>query len=94
MEPAQIRIILFVAGVALVSALLGYLLIRKRVFVAFFGLIVAALAAGVYFMLLARAGQGWDALGYFLIVLLLVAPAMAGLGIGGGIAWWRGRMAR
>lgn len=94
MDPVEIRMILIVAAVTLGAAVPGYLLVRRGAQRWVFGLGAAALATGGWLMVKAQGAQGWDALAYFIIVLFFVAPALAGLAIGGGIAWWRHRRRR
>ncbi|WP_417523562.1 hypothetical protein [Marinovum sp.] len=94
MDPTQIRIALFVGGVIAVCGLTGFVLVRRAALTWFYVLAAAVFALGVVFMTMAQRAQGWDALGHFLIVVFLIAPALAGLGLGGALAWWRKRRRR
>lgn len=38
-----------------------------------------------------RQHQGWDAIGYAILALLMAAPAILGLGVGSVVGWWQRR---
>jgi hypothetical protein len=42
-------------------------------------------------IMLGRQHQGWDGIGYVIVAVLLIAPAVLGLGVGVLIGWLRQR---
>ncbi|MFN6976936.1 MAG: hypothetical protein ACK4OP_02345 [Gemmobacter sp.] len=82
---AEYRIVLIAAaafgGAALLNALLGRLGWRWMVR-GVNGLAVAAIVVGTA---LSQALEGWEALGWFVFVLVMGLPAVAGALLGG---WW------
>ncbi|MCJ7872508.1 hypothetical protein [Phaeobacter sp. J2-8] len=91
MEPDQIKYALFIAGLAMVAGLLGHQLVRRGSVCEYFCLLGMVIIAGAVTFSMAQSAVGWDALAYFLIVAFLALPALAGLSLGGLVAWWRAR---
>lgn len=66
------------------------MVMRKRVtWLVVLGL--AWLALGVYALITGRAHQGFDAIGYAIVLALIVIPALTGAGLGATIAALRRR---
>ena len=87
MSPALVAL----AACAL-GGLSGYVLRAQRLFVLLIGLAAALAALFVWAIVKGRAApSGWDGVGYAIAAILMLAPALIGLGLGAALAWWRGR---
>ena len=49
---------------------------------------LALIALAAVLLVLGQLGQGWDALGYGILALLVVAPMGVSAGLVGLLAWW------
>ena len=72
-----------IAGSLLVGALLGFVLGRTTGGKAPTVAALLALAAAGVLMLMGRAAQGWNGMGYAIVALLLAAPVAVGAALGG-----------
>ncbi|TNF22444.1 MAG: hypothetical protein EP318_03905 [Rhodobacteraceae bacterium] len=76
---------------AILVGWLGYWLVRQGRAVMWWGLFAPTAVLAVVLGWQANQHTGWDALGYFLGLVVFVLPVLAGLLVGGGIGLIRRR---
>lgn len=81
----DLTLLFIMAALLLGSSWGAFKLVMTRQGVLVTLLLGIAAALAIYLGVEARARQGWDAIGYFALLLVFVVPVLAGLAIGGVI---------
>lgn len=77
-----------------VPLIMGFVLLRRGIWWIVPICWIAGAGAIYWALITGRQYQGWDGIGYAIFAILMVAPAVLGVTVGGLIGWLRARRAR
>lgn len=90
---AEWLLLLIPISAAVIGGLVGHWLHKRQQVVYIWGLLAAMAVIAWHLWSQMEAARGWDALGYMLGLLGILAPVALGFVLGVGLAWLRNRRA-